>query len=97
MIEWYERVARMRRMTVLFEDEALYRAVKVEAARRNRHLKDLVPEALRDWLESQEDAELLPAIEEARAEWHEMGGIEASKFFRALNERDSQESRGLQS
>ena len=74
----------MKRMTVIFEDEALYTAVKVEAARRNRPLKDIVTEALREWLEAQEDAELLPAIEEAQAEWKEKGGTEAGEFFRQL-------------
>ena len=74
----------MRRMTVLFEDDALYTAVKVEAARRNMALKDLVTSALREWLEGQEDAELLPMIEEARAEWKERGGVEAREFFSQL-------------
>ncbi len=72
----------MKRMTVIFEDEALYTAVKVEAARRNRPLKDLVTEAVREWIESQEDAELRPAIEAARQEWKEKGGVEAGEFFR---------------
>ena len=71
-------------MTVLFEDEALYTAVKVEAARRNLSLKDMVTEALREWLEDQEDTELLPALEAARAEWREKGGTEAQEFFRQL-------------
>ncbi|HLF07736.1 MAG TPA: hypothetical protein VI789_00085, partial [Dehalococcoidia bacterium] len=74
----------MRKMTVLFEDEELYTAIKVEAAKRNRLLKDLVTQALREWLEAQEDAELLPVAEAARAEWKEKGGIEAGEFFREL-------------
>lgn len=76
----------MKRMTVLFEDETLYTAVKVEAARRNQPLKDLVTHALREWLEDQEDAELLPDIEAARTEWKEKGGTEADEFFRRLRE-----------
>jgi len=77
----------MKRMTVLFEDEELYTAVKVEAARRNRPIKDLVTQALREWLEAQEDAELLPEIEASRAEWKEKGGVEAGKFFSQLREQ----------
>lgn len=74
----------MKRMTVLFEDENLYTAVKVEAARRNRPLKDLVTEALREWLEGQEDSEVLPALEAARSEWEDEGGVEGGEFFQAL-------------
>ncbi|MBI2911168.1 MAG: hypothetical protein HYY05_03430 [Chloroflexi bacterium] len=78
----------MKKMTVLFEDEALYTAVKVEAARRNCPLKDLVTEALREWLELQEDAELLPVIDAAEAEWREEGGIEAGELFRQIEESE---------
>ncbi len=77
----------MKKMTVLFEDEELYTAIKIEAARRNRLLKDLVTQALREWLEAQEDAELTPIIEAARAEWKEHGGVEAGEFFRGLKEQ----------
>ena len=76
----------MKRMTVVFEDEALYTAVKVEAAKRNRPLKDLVTDVLREWLEQQEDAELLPLIEASEAEWRQHGGVEAGEFFRQLRE-----------
>jgi hypothetical protein len=74
----------MKRMTVIFEDETLYTAVKVEAARRNRPLKDLVTQALREWLEEREDEEWLPLVERARAEWLEQGGAEAGEFFDRL-------------
>ena len=74
----------MKKMTVVFDDDALYTTVKVEAARRNQPVKKLVSQALREWLEAQEDAELLPEIESARAEWQEKGGIEASEFFAKL-------------
>ena len=46
-----------KRMTVIFEDEALYTALKVEAARTGRHAKDIVAEAVREWLETGEDDE----------------------------------------
>ncbi len=63
-----------KRMTVVFHDEELYTALKVEAARRHRPASELVAEAVREWLERQEDAEWVPLIEEARAEWQAQGG-----------------------
>lgn len=63
-----------KRMTVIFEDEALYTALKVEAARKSRHAKDIVAEAVREWLEVREDEELRAGLEEARTEWKEKGG-----------------------
>ncbi len=58
-----------KRMTVIFEDEALYTALKVEAARKGRHAKDIVAEAVSEWLEAREDEELRAGLEEARHEW----------------------------
>lgn len=40
----------MKRVTVLFDDELLYREVKMEAAREGRPVKDVVAEALTEWL-----------------------------------------------
>ena len=74
----------MKKMTVVFDDDALYTTVKVEAARRNQPVKELVSQALREWLEAQEDAELLSEIETDRAEWQEKGGVEVSEFFTRL-------------
>ena len=73
-----------KRMTVIFEDEALYTALKVEAAREGRHAKDIVAEAVREWLESREDEELGVGLEEARHEWERQGGVEANEFLREL-------------
>ena len=73
-----------KRMTVVFEDEELYTALKVEAARTGRHAKDMVTEAVREWLEAREDEELAKEVEEARAEWKQQGGVEAGEFFREL-------------
>ena len=53
------------RMTVIFEDEDLYTASKAEAARKGRHAKDIVAEAVR-WLEGREDEELRADLEEQR-------------------------------
>ena len=63
-----------KRMTVIFEDEELYTALKVEAARKGRHAKDIVADAVRGWLEAKEDEELRAGLEERRAEWKEKGG-----------------------
>ena len=63
-----------KRMTVIFEDEALYTALKVEAARKGRHAKDIVAEAVSEWLEAREDEELRAGLEERRTEWKEKGG-----------------------
>ena len=73
-----------RRMTVVFDDDELYTALKVEAARTGRHAKDIVAEAVREWLATQEDEQLLGDLEEARLEWQRRGGIEASEFFAEL-------------
>ncbi|HNQ78060.1 MAG TPA: hypothetical protein PK747_02300 [Acidobacteriota bacterium] len=71
----------MKRMTLVFDEDSLYTAVKVAAAKRNAALKDLIPQILREWLEAQEDAELLPLVAEAKAEYEAKGGVEASDFF----------------
>ena len=63
-----------KQMTVIFEDEALYTALKVEAVRKGRHAKDIVAEAVREWLEAKEDEELGADLEERRQEWKEKGG-----------------------
>ncbi len=63
-----------KRMTVVFHDEDLYTTLKVEAARRHKPASEIVDEAIREWLESREDAELLPVIKAARTEWKEKGG-----------------------
>ena len=70
-----------KRMTVIFDDDGLYRALKVQAARRGRYAKDIVAEAVREWLEASEDDELGEGLAEARDEWARHGGIEAGEFF----------------
>ena len=75
-----------KRMTVVFEDEALYRALKVESARRGCYARDIVTAAVREWLETQEDEELRIGLEDARGEWERQGGMDASSFFRTLGE-----------
>ena len=73
-----------KRMTVVFDDEELYLAVKIEAVRRGVPAKDLISEAVKEWLETQEDLELAKELEASREEYQREGGIEAGAFFRQL-------------
>ena len=73
-----------RKMTVVFHNEDLYTYLKVEAARRHMPASEIIADAVREWLESREDAELLPAIEAARTEWKEKGGRSWSESEREL-------------
>jgi hypothetical protein len=63
-----------RKVTLVFHDEELYTQLKIEAVKRRTTASDIVSDAVREWLESHEDAELIPVIESARAEWKEKGG-----------------------
>ena len=53
------------RMTVDLGNPKLARAVRVLAAAQGRPLRDIVAEALRDWIEKQEELEDLAGLEEA--------------------------------
>ena len=64
-------------------DPGLYRAVKVEAARADRSVREIVDEALAAWLERLEDTEDAAAAGEALAEYEREGGVTADEFFRA--------------
>lgn len=75
-----------RRMTVVFHDEELYTELKVEAARRHTAASNIIADAVREWLERREDAELLPVIEAARAEWKQKGGHPWSEVEQELEE-----------
>jgi hypothetical protein len=65
-------------------DEELYRALKVEAARSDRSVRDAISEAIERWLERQEDEEDLRSAEAALAEYRRVGGVSAAEFFRQL-------------
>jgi plasmid stability protein len=82
-----------KRMTVVFHDEDLYTYLKVEAARRHKAASDIIAEALQEWLESREDAELLPVIEAARVEWQEKGGRPWAEVEQELEEAVSRRER----
>ena len=75
----------MKKLTVVL-DEALYTATKVEAARRQMSVKELVADALEEWLEAREDRDLGPLMEEALAEYRTKGGVEARQFFDELDD-----------
>jgi plasmid stability protein len=64
-------------------DAELYRAIKVEAARADRSVREIVDEALAGWLERLEDAEDVAAAADALAEYERDGGVAADEFFRA--------------
>ena len=74
-----------KRMTVVFDDEGLYTALKVAAVRSGQHAKDIVAQAVRDWLEARDDEELQAGLAESRGEWERDGGREAGDFFAELD------------
>ena len=86
-----------KRMTVVFHNEDLYTYLKVEAARRHRPASDIIAEAVREWLESREDAELLPVVEAARTEWQEKGGRPWNEAEQELEEAVSRREREAES
>jgi plasmid stability protein len=65
-------------------DADLYRAVKVEAARTDRSVRDIVDEALDAWLEATEGREDRASAEAALAEYRRDGGEAAESFFGSL-------------
>jgi plasmid stability protein len=65
-------------------DPELYRAVKVEAARSDRSVRDLVEEALNVWLEASETEEDRASAKDALTEYQRDGGEAAESFFGSL-------------
>lgn len=65
-------------------DADVYRAIKVEAARSDRSVRDIVDEALRTWLEAAEATEDRASADEALAEYRRDGGEAAEAFFGRL-------------
>jgi plasmid stability protein len=62
----------------------LYRAVKVEAARTDRSVRDIVDEALEAWLDSAESQEDRSSAEAALEAYRRDGGEAAESFFGSL-------------
>ena len=75
-----------RKMTVVFHNDVLYTYLKVEAARRHMPASEIIADAVSEWLENREDAELLPTIEATRDEWKEKGGRPWSEAEREIEE-----------
>jgi plasmid stability protein len=71
------------KVTIDVPDE-LYRAVKVEAARTDRSVRDIVDEALETWLSAAEESEDRASAEAALAEYRRDGGEAAGSFFGSL-------------
>jgi plasmid stability protein len=65
-------------------DPELYRAIKVEAARSDRSVRELVDEALEAWLSAAEEREDRDSAEAALAEYRRDGGEAAEAFFGSL-------------
>ena len=75
------------RLTVDLGSENLYKAIRILAIEQRRTVRDVVIEALRRWVEAQEEKEDLAAYQEAKDEptvpWEEVEaeirGLEASE------------------
>lgn len=65
-------------------DPDLYRAVKVEAARTDRSVREIVDEALETWLDAAESQEDRASAEAALLEYRRDGGEAADAFFGSL-------------
>lgn len=84
-----------RKMTVVFHDEDLYTELKIEAVRRHMAASAIVADAVREWLESREAADLLPDIEAARIEWKEKGGRPWSEIEREIEDSVKHHERAI--
>lgn len=62
-------------------DGDLYRAIKVEAARSDRSVRDIVEEALEEWLARAEEAEDRGSAAAALEEYKRDGGVAAEEWF----------------
>jgi plasmid stability protein len=65
-------------------DADVYRAVKVEAARTDRSIREIVDRALEAWLEAEEEREDAASAVDALAEYERSGGVAATDVFESL-------------
>ncbi len=65
-------------------DADLYRAIKVEAARSDRSVRDIMDSTLEAWLVAAEDREDRDSAVSAMAEYHRDGGSSAETVFGTL-------------
>ena len=81
-------------MKVTFDiDPDLYRSIKVEAARTDRSIRDVVAEALAGWLELREDDEDRASSADALAEYERDGGVDGRRLLRAPGGRGTRRVR----
>ena len=72
-------------MKVTFDlDPDLYRSLKVEAARSDRSVRDVVAQAISEWLVRAEETEDRASAAEALVEYERDGGTAAAAFFEHL-------------
>ena len=74
-----------KRLNVVFDDESLYRALKVEAARRGVPAKTIVADALARWLNASDDEEDLRVSLDALADYRENGGLPAEQVHAEID------------
>jgi plasmid stability protein len=75
----------LARMKVTIDlDADIYRAIKVEAARTDRSVRDIVDEALEAWLDAVEATEDATSATSALEEYRRDGGEAAEAFFGSL-------------
>jgi len=72
------------KVTIALRDDALYRSVKVRAAASGRQIRDVVAEALEEWLTRQEDTENIAVSEVALEAIARGEGVDAEEFFRRM-------------
>jgi len=72
------------KVTIAFRDDELYRSIKVIAARSGRQIRDVVEEALAEWLETRETAEDIAVSRDAIAAFERGEGIDAKAFFEKM-------------
>ena len=65
-------------------DADIYRGIKVEAARTDRSVRDVVDEALTAWLEESEAKEDRESAAAALEEYRRDGGASADRFLGTL-------------
>ena len=65
-------------------DADLYRSLKVEAARADQSVREVMAEAIAQWLERREDEEDRASAAEALAEYRRDGGTAAADAFAKL-------------
>ncbi len=73
-----------RRMTIVFDDEELYTALKVEAARCHRPAKDLVAEALNLLFEATGDERDMILMRARMKSYAKRGGTPVEKILEEL-------------